>query len=99
MGCPFTPRLEEVDMLDGVKREGDRPHTYEVWLLSLRIKNFMVLTLKETPNLRKMKWSQEGGVLAKSRWLMVANVLGAPKGRIPKKCRKGSGLMKLRFKG
>ena len=30
MGCPFTPRLEEVDMLDGVKRERDRPHIYEV---------------------------------------------------------------------
>ena len=56
MGCPFTPRLEEVDMLDGVKHEGVRPHTYEVWLLSLRIRNFPVLTLRETPNFQMMKW-------------------------------------------
>ena len=86
-------------MLGEAKHEGGRPPIYEVWILSLRIGNFLVHTLRETPNLRMMKWPREGGVLEKSQWPMEGNAPKAPQGRIPKKCRKGSGLMRLKSKG
>ncbi|KAL8146597.1 hypothetical protein AgCh_004356 [Apium graveolens] len=64
---PLYPEVGGSGHTGRSEAQGQTPPTYEVWLLSRRIGNFLVLTLRETPNLRMMKWPQEGGVLAEAR--------------------------------
>ncbi|KAL8103407.1 hypothetical protein AgCh_027832 [Apium graveolens] len=58
-GMPLYPEVGGSGHAGRSEARGRSPPIYKIWLQSLRIRNFLVLTLRETLNLQMMKSTQE----------------------------------------